>query len=263
MLALAERPSAVPGTLTFIEAPPDRAEVAETPPPTAKQLGLTGREAYVYTLEHPVRRKAGHGGDASAGVPSPEERAALCDAARVGTASPKQLFLEKHPGLFLEEIADRFAEPRRYRLRMQLAAPGGKEIVNRFTRKLDALLFRDLRRERPVDVDGEDLVILGLEALGIPSAEAHDMMKRRAAEDERRRHLAEFVSQCCKFSGEVLVGELYAAYLQWCRVNPRITRGEEPFSATAFTLELLKSSGVRRARRHGGQRCLKGISLRG
>jgi hypothetical protein len=66
MMALAKRLGADPGTVTFGVAPEARAEVAETPPPTAKQLGLTGREAYVYTLEHPVRRKAGHGGDASA-----------------------------------------------------------------------------------------------------------------------------------------------------------------------------------------------------
>lgn len=264
MMALAKRLGADPGTVTFGVAPEDRAEVAETPPPTAKQLGLTGREAYVYTLEHPVRRKAGHGGDASAGVPSPEERTTLCDAARVPAASPQQLFLEKHLGLFLEAIADRFAEPQRHKLRMRLAGPGGKQIVDRFAHKLAGFAHRTLRCDSPVDIDGETFLLLGLEVLGISAPTAHDLVKRRTTEDGRRHHLAEFLGQRLRLpcdEGRVSCARLHGAYLAWCKQNPALMRGEEPFKVKAMVVELLKSPGVKRIRMTGGERGLRGIDI--
>ena len=198
------------------------------------------------------------------GRPSPSELTTLCDAAHVFGARPDRLFLEKHPKLFLEAVADKFAGPRHHELRMSLAGPSGKQIVDSFEHKLAGLVNRSLSCDKVVDIADETILTLGLEALGILSGHAHDWVKRRSREDYRRRHLAEFLDMRCKLepSARVAFAQFHAVYLEWCAQNSQLMRGEEPLSRKGLSMEICRTGTVTPFRTTGGIHCLEGITLK-
>jgi len=165
-------------------------------------------------------------------------------------------FVLKRPRWFLQSVADAFDEPDRSRMLGNLA--GG---IGRLRHKMALAQTRIRTCDDLSALEPEVTLLCALEALGIPPAEAHDMLKGIAKRPEhlrehprqanpRRDHLVDFLVACCRRDerGTVTSRTFHDTYCQWCQQRGPMAIGGEPFTEKALSVEMLKSAGVTRCR---------------
>jgi len=295
MVALAKRLGADPGTVTFGVAPEDPPEGIDALPPEGwadlpsflehcaatgwgqdfqewsaknkpastgavkmKLVGRTRREelekllAFAHVIgASPSELRFDNFVTVHGRNPGKEEGKAL----DLADEEPFPPYHECNPDLYLEVVADWL------RTHLDINRLPAPRPIERFKEKLEAAT----KRSGNGKLRAKDLLLCALEALGVDSSTAHRLLKRipnEEAELARRKHLGDFVSECCYLSWgkvesrfcKVTSAALYSTYRKWCLDNPTKLDGQKTYTTRKFSTEILKCGGVtewRTARQRG------------